>query len=405
MARFSTSRSRLRTPLVLGFAMVLGLTSACGSGSSSKSDGDTFKVGYVSDFTGPLASMGQPMIDGFTSYIEHVNKAGGVDGKKIEIIRGDEKGDINQARIAVNTLQSKGALAMFGGLSSNIWGALSPMGAELKMAQITNGLTDDRVIPPTPYAYSSFLGASTMADLALNFVEDKLGSGKHRIATVIWASATSEKFMAYIEKSVKERGWTLVGSEAVEADATQATTQGRKIAADKPDATILYTLDATSPIVVSGLRQQGVKGPIINYVGGSGEATFKAINDPEYYGLRSYVTPEDTSVPGVADMVAQAKEAGITNAPTSTFFTAGYMQAMLAVEALKNCDSPCTGETFNKALESVDDLSTNGLTGNITLSSERHRALAGGRMYSWDAAKGRTVPANEWTDSEVGITD
>lgn len=95
--------------LMLGFIL-----SGCGSGSGGKSTssdsggsssgGDTIKIGVSVPTTGPSAAEGKDMANGAEMAAKHINEAGGVLGKDIELVMVDDACDPQQAVTAANKL-------------------------------------------------------------------------------------------------------------------------------------------------------------------------------------------------------------------------------------------------------------------------------------------------------------
>ncbi|MEF9971431.1 MAG: ABC transporter substrate-binding protein, partial [Oscillospiraceae bacterium] len=92
--------------LTLALVLVLGCFAACGApatkpeASPSQSEtpkgdakGDTIKLGMIGCYTGDNAQYGIGVKNGATLYIDEINANGGINGKQIEIIAYDNKGD------------------------------------------------------------------------------------------------------------------------------------------------------------------------------------------------------------------------------------------------------------------------------------------------------------------------
>ena len=87
----------------LSLSLVAGALAGCSgdsktsssSGGSSKS-GDTIKIGANLELSGGTASFGQSAADGLKLAIDEINKEG-IDGKKMEIVKVDNKSDAAEA--------------------------------------------------------------------------------------------------------------------------------------------------------------------------------------------------------------------------------------------------------------------------------------------------------------------
>ena len=59
---------------------------------------DTIKIGSVLSVTGPSSFLGEPEDKTLRLYADKINAAGGIGGKKIELVIYDDGGDANKAR-------------------------------------------------------------------------------------------------------------------------------------------------------------------------------------------------------------------------------------------------------------------------------------------------------------------
>ena len=87
-------RSFLKASAVLGSAAAL---TACGGSSASTStaaaSGDTIKIGTIYAMSGGNAAIGENILRGIDFAVDEINKAGGVNGQMLEVVRGDHAGD------------------------------------------------------------------------------------------------------------------------------------------------------------------------------------------------------------------------------------------------------------------------------------------------------------------------
>ena len=79
-------------------------SSAGFNGALAATAGDTIKIGYVSALSGDTALWGQAGLNGMLLTMEKINAAGGVLGRKIEIIGLDGRGDQQDSGNAYNKL-------------------------------------------------------------------------------------------------------------------------------------------------------------------------------------------------------------------------------------------------------------------------------------------------------------
>ena len=111
---------RGRWMLVLALVAAVGLAvAACGG--DDEPDAEPLKIGYLGDFSGPIAEFGPVIQTGVELAIEHINAAGGVLGQPVELVTGDTQVDtvqgVEEARRLVDV---EGVHAIVGPLSSTV---------------------------------------------------------------------------------------------------------------------------------------------------------------------------------------------------------------------------------------------------------------------------------------------
>ena len=92
MGTFATVRTRSRLMMVghLGLALSLVSLAACGTSSGGASGSGPIPIGMLGPLTGPAGFAGQGIVAGATVAIDAINGAGGVMGRKLKLIPGDD---------------------------------------------------------------------------------------------------------------------------------------------------------------------------------------------------------------------------------------------------------------------------------------------------------------------------
>ena len=84
----------------------------------------TIKIGSVLSVTGPASFLGEPEDKTLRMYVDKINAAGGVNGKKIELVIYDDGGDANKARtFATRLIEDDKVVAMAGGSTTGTYGS------------------------------------------------------------------------------------------------------------------------------------------------------------------------------------------------------------------------------------------------------------------------------------------
>ncbi|MBC7662218.1 MAG: ABC transporter substrate-binding protein, partial [Caulobacter sp.] len=99
-------------------------TSGCAFFKSTASvavaNADTIKIGFVGSFSGDTAANGKPDLDGINMALAQINATGVLGGRKIQVLRGDDRSDPEQGAPVANALIDQGAVALIGPNSSGI---------------------------------------------------------------------------------------------------------------------------------------------------------------------------------------------------------------------------------------------------------------------------------------------
>ena len=110
--------------------------------------GDTLKIGVNLELTGSVAAYGNAEKNGINLAVEQISKAGGVDGKKIEVITKDNKSENAEASTAATNLAVQSQVnAMIGPATSGAVAAASLNAQKTGVPLLTpSGTQDDLTI-------------------------------------------------------------------------------------------------------------------------------------------------------------------------------------------------------------------------------------------------------------------
>ncbi len=397
--------------LMLGAAVVTvpGISSAA----------DPFRIALITDQTGPVASLGVPLMNGFQAAIAQANDAGGVLGKKIVVDSMNDNSDLSVAQTDVQTAISNGDLGIFGGMNSGVWGSLGASAAQNHIAEVTVGATDGLLYPPQPYVYRSQAGAHDFSYTMIGFVKDLIAQKKlpkmPKVAVYIYSSATTQMMASDFTAILGQLGWPLVSTQTFSSSSTNNSVQSAAIGAAKPDVILAAWLDTNAGANMTSLIQNGFTGPVVDFVGASAPGTYTSINNPNYYAQTAYVYPSAVSIPAVVTMNKAGVKSGWTTGANSPWFTQGYVQGLTALAALKKCGVNCTSILLNDALDNlgpVTDAASLAYKPSFTPAS--HELVGGLQFFHLDKADGSLVAAGNWVPlisngatappSTIGIT-
>ncbi len=354
---------------VAGWAATASLAIAVmGLGVHPAAAQDTIKIGAPFNVTGDLSSLDAPALNGAKLKVKEINDAGGVLGKKLELVVYDTKTDptviANAASQLVN--QDKVPVAM-GFTDSDSALALGPIFQTAGIPFVTPGATSPKL--PEQVGSEMFLacfGDNVQAAAGAEFVLNKL-SGK----TVYLLRDNSTEYTTllakYFEEAYSHGGGQIVLKDDYKSGDKSFTAQITKLKAlpNKPDVLYVAAMPDDIGLVVKQMRQAGVMQPI---VGGDGYDTplllsvgGKAANDV-FYSTHAYMAEDST--PGIVKFYNDYK-AAYNTPPENAFAALGYDTVGLIADAISRAGSADPAK-IRDALAATQGYK--GITGSISFS-------------------------------------
>ena len=134
--------------------LLLFLVSSCG-------DGPSLRIGFLGTFTGRFSDLSMSGHNGAILAVEECNKAGGIQGRTVELLEEDDRADEASALAGLRSLESRGCVAVVGPMISKTALPVAAEATRLNLVVVgptisTNQLTgiDDsffRVYTPSEY--------------------------------------------------------------------------------------------------------------------------------------------------------------------------------------------------------------------------------------------------------------
>jgi ABC-type branched-subunit amino acid transport system substrate-binding protein len=174
------TRSRLGALAVVGAATAL-LATACAGGGSTSSGGDVLKLGVITAVGSSLTNY--PDVEaGVRAAVDNVNKAGGVNGKQVEVFFCNTRGEVNQAVACARQADQEGVDAVVGRVDVFSTQTL-PVLEKAKIPDIGNvsaGAEVDYTSPDTFPLHAGNFGAYG----AIPYAEKAAGAKKYVFASI-----------------------------------------------------------------------------------------------------------------------------------------------------------------------------------------------------------------------------
>ena len=338
--------------------MLLAGLVAAGSGVTSAQD--VIKIGAFGPMTGGAAGNGQSMREAIDLVVDEVNGSGGVLGRKIQILYGDDAGKPEQAvSIVKRFVAADNVLLVIGGISSPTSMAASQVTGEEKVPQIMVASTAARItLQGNPYIFRSAVpDVKLTADLA-DFIAEKFPKIK-RMAAIYVNDDFGRGGVEGFKHAAGKHGIQVIVEEKYTRGDVDYTAQITKIRAANPDAILDWSRYHEGALIAKGLKQAGARIPVF---GADGNAHPKYIElggdavEGAYYA--THFSPATTADLPVGRKLVEKVRAKYSKDPDFIHAEA-YDAILVALDAIKRAGG-LDREKIRQAVASTDLAGTRG---------------------------------------------
>ncbi|HEY1719098.1 MAG TPA: ABC transporter substrate-binding protein [Verrucomicrobiae bacterium] len=356
-----------RGQFLAALAVFLFLTGCNKPPGESAASGDVIKVGEFASLTGSEATFGQSSHKGTALAIDDLNAAGGVLGKKFQLLTEDDQSQAGQPATVVRKLiSSDGVAAILGEVASSRSLEAAPICQENKIPMISPASTNPKVTEVGDYIFrvcfiDPFQG-TVMANFALHTL--------HLKNVVVLTDAKSDYSLGlakFFKEGFVAGGGKIVAEQNYSSGDKDFSAELTAIRSANPDGIFVPGYYTEVGLIALQARQLGINIPLF---GGDGweSSALVPIGGKALEGcyFSTHYSPQDTS-PAVQNFVKefQAKY----NETPDAMAALGYDSAMILADAIKHAGTTDPAKVRD-ALAAEKDFS--GVTGKITIDANRN---------------------------------
>lgn len=325
--------------MVMAVVMAAVMFAGCSNGNGSSSGEDTIKIGILGPHTGEYAAYGLGVRNGAELYFNKVNEAGGINGKKIELVIYDNKGDDTEAVTAFTRMVDDGITALLGDVLTSNTLAVVGEAAAVNMPMITPSATAATVtVKEDGTVYSNVFRTCFIdpfqGEKMAGFAKDVLGASTAAVFAQTgndYAQGVAEAFKV----KAAELGITIVAEEGYAKGDVDYKSQLTNIAAAEPDVVFCPNYYEDDGLIATQARQVGVNCTLLGGDGWGGVSAYASaeVLEGSYY-CSGYA-------PGSTDEVKQFEADFAANYDESTlnmFAATAYDAAMVLCAALEKAE-------------------------------------------------------------------
>jgi branched-chain amino acid transport system substrate-binding protein len=273
-----------RLIIILVAVALVGAVSMTAQAADPK---EPIKLGAFFALSGPNAPIGTPTKLVAEMVVDKINKEGGINGRKIELVMGDTESDpAKAATIAKKFIHTDKVAAIIGPTSTG-------EGMNVKKIVEEAGIPTFMTVGGDPvimggeklgsfnFVFKSPQRSSTAVKKLYGYLKDKKLT---KVALLTASDPFGKDGVVWLEKLAPEFGLTLVAKESFGPKDIDMTAQLTKIKNAEPQAIVVWTIGPAGAIIAKNKAQLGIKIPLFQCHGQPG---------PEYIQLAGKASEGD----------------------------------------------------------------------------------------------------------------
>ncbi|WHY67603.1 ABC transporter substrate-binding protein [Neobacillus sp. SuZ13] len=361
--------------MFMASTLLAGVLAGCsGAKENSGSESKTIKVGVNLELSGGVASYGESLENGIDIAVDEINKKGGVKGKKIELVKVDNKSEAAEATNGAIKLTSQDKVtAIIGAATSGNTVAQAQIANDTKTILLTPSGTSPNVTVADNGKLNEYVFRTSFIDpfqgiVAANFAAKEL---KLNNAAIFADSASdyAKGLAASFKETYEKAGGKVVAEEAYVAKDTDFRATLTRIKAKNPQFIFIPGYYEEVGLIVKQARELGITVPLMGADGWDSPklvelAGAEALNNTFITNHYTSGDPDET----IQKFVTTYKEKYNGESPNA-FNALGYDTVYLLADAIERAGGTDTAK-IKEALENTKDLSR--ITGKITIDKDHN---------------------------------
>ena len=359
-------RTSLTLVLVLSVLSLFG----CESRGGNTKGGDTgpIRVGVYMDLSGQTSSFGQSSVNGMKMAANEINSAGGVGGRKIELVIEDDQGRPEQAATVVTKLVNQDRVhAILGEVASSNSLAAAPIAQQAKIPMISPSSTNPKVTAVGDYIFRVCFIDPFQGDVMAKFAANTL---KAKTAAILLDvnSDYSRGLTQFFEASFNGLGGKVIQQQSYTQTDRDFSGQLTAIRSANPDVIFIPGYYGQVGVIAKQAKQLGITAPLLGADGWDAPQLWELGGDALNGAYMANHYSIDDPAPAIQKFVADYK-ALYNGLPPDAIAALGYDSLRVLADAISRA-----GTTESTKLRDAIAATSNfaSVTGNISLDAERN---------------------------------
>ena len=347
---------------------------------------DTIKIGMHNSLTGPIAVFGLTYERVARLLIDKTNAQGGFNGRKIELITEDDRGDPGGGVAAVTKLIDRDKVFLVLG------GAYTPVTLAAFPRVVEKDIIYWSPASSTPLLTKPFKKLTFQAQLPLD---------DHALAVVNLAASMKPRKIGFIGENneygkvthdaavevLSTKKLKIDVDETIEPNATSAAAQVSKFKSAGVDVILHGGTPRALAFIIREIYKQGVKAPLISFGGGSAASIFELVEGEapiEYYAVSPLAC--QLTEPCTAEFNKAWKEK-YPSEPPLVWTAQGYAAIQMFLEGLRRAGPDLTSAKLIETFENMPEFKSPIIPYPMKFSATSHRSVRGGYLDGFKNGK------------------
>jgi branched-chain amino acid transport system substrate-binding protein len=349
-------------------------------------------IGMSNALSGPAAGLGTQLKAGAIAYLDKINAAGGVNGRKIKLISYDD--GYEPERTAANTrklIEQDKVFALFGYVGTPTSAAAVPSATKSGVPYIAPFTGAEALRNPvSPIIFNVRASYFDETEGMVEHLTSDLGIKK--IGVFIQDDGYGNAGKAGVNRALNKRGLALAGEGKYTRNTTDVDTGLAALKAAKPEAVIMVGAYKACAAFVKKARASGFNPKFLNlsFVG-----TSDFINEAGSAGEGVYITQVMPSPFDKREEIVKQYQTVLKKADPKLEFDytslEGYVDAVVLVDVLKKAGSNLTRTSFTNAFDKLN-IDLDGL--KVSFSPTDHQGSKS--VYYTVVKDGKAVSINKF---------
>jgi ABC-type branched-subunit amino acid transport system substrate-binding protein len=326
-------------------------------------------IGQSAPLSGSNKDLGTDIRNGALAHFKRVNDAGGVNGRRIELVSLDDANDTKRSEANTKQLlEQNNPIALYGYGSATLSRPALPLVEAAKIPFVAPFTGADPMRKFNRYVYNH---RASYADELEKIVEHYTTFGVKRFAVLYYDDAVGKENFGAVERALKSRNLAPAAVASVTRTQTDFTKELENVGKSSPDVVILTTLYKTSADFIKGLKKAGVGTQFVSTSFAGSTALANSLGADGLGVAMSQIVPSylKRSIPVVKEYQA-AMEATLGKKEFSYTSLESYIAAKVLVEGLRRAGPQPTREKLLAALDTISNYDVGGYL--VSFSPSNH---------------------------------